>query len=65
MDSTWIQCRFVLGGQEIQVLVRPLSPDERQRTAAEIAWFGENLLSDGQSERWSALLDRILSQDVS
>ena len=66
MDASWIQCGFLLGGQRISVSVRPLNPDERQRMAAEIAWFAENLLTaNAQPERWSVFLDRILSEDVS
>jgi hypothetical protein len=50
----------------VNVSVRRLSPDERQRIAAEVAWFAENLVTaHPQSERWGLLLDRILSQDVS
>jgi hypothetical protein len=66
MDAGWINCGFILAGQSVNVSVRRLSADERQRMAAEIAWFAENLLTaHPQSERWSMLLDRILSQDVS
>ena len=66
MDGTWIQCGVFVGDQRVDVSVRRLGPDERQRMAAEIAWFAENLLTaNAQSDRWSVLLDRILSQDVS
>ena len=66
MDADWIDCGFHLSGQRVNVSVRRLSPDERQRVAAEIAWFADSLLAAvPQSESWSTLLNRILSQDVS
>ena len=66
MDAGWIDCGFFLAGQRVTVSVRRLNPDERQRVAAEIAWFAESLLAaTPQSERWSMLLNRILSEDVS
>ena len=66
MEASWIDCGFFLSGQRVNVSVRRLGPEERQRVAAEIAWFAENLLTDTpESPSWSMLLDRILSQDVS
>lgn len=66
MDSGWIDCGFLLSGQRVNVSVRRLCPEERQRVAAEIAWFAESLLAAiPQSESWSKLFDRILSEDVS
>jgi len=66
MDAGWIDCGFFLAGQRVNVSVRRLSAEERQRVAAEIAWFAESLLmATSLSENWSELINRILSQDVS
>jgi len=66
MGAGWIDCGFFVAGQRVDVSVRRLSAGERQRVAAEIAWFAESLLmSTPQSKNWSALINRILSQDVS
>lgn len=66
MGAGWIDCGFFLSGQRVKVSVRRLSPEERQRVAAEIAWFAETLLTAApQSESWSTLFNRILSEDVS
>lgn len=67
MSATWINCGFELEGQQINVAVRRLEPDERRRMAAEIAWFADGMLAAGTApkpEGWPDLLDRILSQDV-
>jgi hypothetical protein len=66
VDAAWIDCGFFLCGQRVNVSVRRLNEDERRRVAAEIAWFAESLLTTTpQSESWSELFNRILSQDVS
>ena len=58
-------CGFTFDDQQVVVSVRRLTAGERQRVAAEIAWFAEGLLTaTPQSEGWRTLIDRILSQDV-
>ena len=37
MDTAWIECGFFVAGQRVNVSVRRLSAEERQRVAAEIA----------------------------
>jgi hypothetical protein len=65
MDAPWIECGFVLDGRQVSVSVRRLSATERQRVAAEIAWFAEGLMTASPaSEGWRTLFDRILSEDV-
>jgi hypothetical protein len=66
--GTWIECSFDVEGQRIGVSVKRLDEDERQRMAAEIAWYAAGLLTPGvelwSTTSWPALLDRILSHYV-
>ena len=66
--GTWIECSFDVEGQHIGVSVKRLDDDERQRMAAEIAWYAAGLLTPGvepgSTSSWPALLDQILSHYV-
>ena len=67
MDASWIECAFDVAGQRVNVAVRRLDADERQRVAAEIAWFAEGLVAPDRFVRaagWPELLERILRRDV-
>ena len=65
MDPAWIECGFTLAGQYVTVSVRRLGPEERQRVAAEIAWFAEGVMTEiHHREAWRTVCDRILSRDV-
>ena len=65
--ASWAECSFEVNGRRVQVCVQRLDHDERQRMAAEIAWFAEGLLTPGvelKTTGWSALLGEILSRHV-
>ena len=67
MDAAWIDCAFDVAGQRVNVAVRRLDADERQRVAAEIAWFADGLVAPDRFVRpagWPELLERILTRDV-
>jgi hypothetical protein len=67
MDTSWIECAFDVAGRRVTVAVRRLGADERQRVAAEIAWFADGLVAPDRFLRaagWSELLERILTRDV-
>ena len=66
--DTWTECSFDVEGRHVGVAVKRLDPDERQRMAAEIAWFAEGLLTPGvelNNTGWPALLSEVLSRCVS
>jgi hypothetical protein len=63
----WTECSFEVDGRRVGVSVKRLDHDERQRMAAEIAWFVEGLLTPGVElggTGWPALLGEILSRCV-
>jgi hypothetical protein len=65
--STWLERSFDVDGRHVDVSVRRLADDERERMAAEIAWFAEGLLTSGVERAatgWPVLLQTILSRDV-
>jgi hypothetical protein len=67
LRASWAACSFEVKGRRIGVSVKRLDHDERQRMAAEIAWFAEGLLTPGvelKTTGWSALLGEILSRYV-
>jgi len=66
-SGTWAECSFEVEGRRVTVSVRRLVHDERQRMAAEIAWFAEGLLTPGvelKTTGWSALLGEVLARHV-
>jgi hypothetical protein len=65
--ETWIESSFDVDGHRFGVSVRRLDDRERQRTAAEIAWFAHGLVSpevDLEAIGWTMLLQQILSECV-
>ncbi len=65
--ETWTECSFDVEGRHVGVAVRRLDHDERQRMAAEIAWFAEGLLTPGvelSNTGWPAFLSEVLSRCV-
>jgi hypothetical protein len=68
VPDTWTECSFHVQGRHVGVAVKRLEPDERQRMAAEIAWFAEGLLTPGvelSDTGWPAFLSEILAHCVS
>ena len=67
MDASWIDCAFEVEGERVEVAVRRLTADERQRMSAEIAWHADVVLTSKNGARpsgWSVLLERILAHNV-
>jgi hypothetical protein len=65
--ETWIESSFEVDGHHFGVSVKRLDDHERERTAAEIAWFAHGLVSpevDPEAIGWTTLLQQILSECV-
>jgi hypothetical protein len=65
--ETWIESSFDVAGHHFGVSVKRLDDRERERTAAEMAWFAHGLVSpevDPDAIGWTRLLQQILSECV-
>jgi hypothetical protein len=63
----WIESSFDVDGRHFRVSAKRLVDHERERMAAEIAWFAHDLLTpdvDFEAIGWTTLLQRILSEYV-
>jgi hypothetical protein len=65
--AMWIESSFDAEGHRFRVSIRRLGENERERIAAELAWFGHCLSTpdvDVEAIGWVPFLQRILSDDV-
>jgi hypothetical protein len=64
--NDWIHCSFDLDGRHIDAAVRRFDEDERQRVAAEVAWFAESVLTGASAETpaWKEFLQWVMSSHV-
>jgi len=62
----WIESSFEVEGQQIGVSVRRLGDDERQRMAAQLAWFAQGVTNgiDPSAMKWQEFFQTILDGDV-
>src|SRR5471030_1220132 len=63
----WAESSFDADGHRVRVSVRRLEGDQRERVAAEMAWFAHYLITPGvdlEAIGWIPFLQRILLDDV-
>jgi hypothetical protein len=63
----WIEASFDVDGHHFGVSVKRLDDRERERTAAEMAWFAHGLLTpevDLKAIGWTPFLQQVLSEYV-
>jgi hypothetical protein len=67
LQRNWIACSVDVAGRHVGVSVRSLDEGERERMAAQIAWFAEGMTIPGvelDATGWPAVLANILARDV-
>jgi hypothetical protein len=64
--NDWIHCSFDLEARRIDAAIRRFDEHERQRVAAEAAWFAESALAGVKAEApaWKEFLERVMSSHV-